>query len=382
MRLRCVTAAQVMWLGVKGHRRFRASQIIWLAPYAVVLVLGSSPTAAVAAGSAPVNVSRPRIQAPRGQARTEVTKPQEGRILIGTAGTWTGTPPPSYSYRWEHCDIHPPAPIAGAIDRTYQIAPGDIGHKLCLRVTAKNPDGNGQATSAPTGVVKIGTPLDRSAPKISGLARVGQTLTASPGVWAGTAPFRYVYQWRRCDRTGAKCGPRFTAPSPSPTYVVRAADLGHRLVVYVRATNAAGSSSVNSHPTAVVTRGGAGSPVNNVRPARIRALLRKALAAHGRRARIGAVLTNHGYPLSFAAPSPGQLVIAWYHPSPQGKKVLVAVANFVFRGAGTSRIKLVLTGKGATLLRGARHLKITANGRFMRAGHRPISETRSFTLQP
>ena len=50
-----------------------------------------------------------------------------------------------------------------------------------------------------------GPPLATAAPSISGTARDSQTLSADPGVWQGSTPITYAYQWRRCDAAGANC---------------------------------------------------------------------------------------------------------------------------------------------------------------------------------
>jgi len=43
-------------------------------------------------------------------------------------------------------------------------------------------------------------------PTIAGTPQAGQTLTASPGQWAG-APSSFAYQWSRCDANGGNCAP-------------------------------------------------------------------------------------------------------------------------------------------------------------------------------
>ena len=58
-----------------------------------------------------------------------------------------------------------------------------------------------QATSAATAVVvpaPDSPPVNSSPPVVSGVAQVGQSLSASPGSWSGTAPISYAYQWQRC----------------------------------------------------------------------------------------------------------------------------------------------------------------------------------------
>jgi hypothetical protein len=93
-------------------------------------------------------------------------------------------------------------------------------------------------------------PTVRAVPAIVGDARVGSTLTAHNGDWAGTRPITYAYQWRSCGTGGGNCVD--VAGATAKTYVLAAADVGHRMRVLVRATNTAGSSSAVSRPTATV----------------------------------------------------------------------------------------------------------------------------------
>ena len=64
----------------------------------------------------------------------------------------------------------------------------------------------------------------------------------------GTAPITYAYQWRRCDSDGANCAD--IAGATGSTYDLVAADVGHAMRVRVTATNAAGSVTADSRPTA------------------------------------------------------------------------------------------------------------------------------------
>jgi hypothetical protein len=97
-------------------------------------------------------------------------------------------------------------------------------------------------------------PSPLAVPTISGTAQSGQTLTASTGSWSGS-PTSYGYQWQRCDSAGANCAdvPGATAS----TYALAAADVGCTVRVAVVATNAGGSASATSAPTAVVAAGSA-----------------------------------------------------------------------------------------------------------------------------
>jgi len=95
-----------------------------------------------------------------------------------------------------------------------------------------------------------GPPRNTSAPAISGTARDGQTLTADPGVWDGSGPISYSYQWRRCDANGASCAD--VAGATGSTYALGATDVGATMRVVVTATNAAGATAASAAASAKV----------------------------------------------------------------------------------------------------------------------------------
>ena len=91
-------------------------------------------------------------------------------------------------------------------------------------------------------------PANTAAPAITGTTVAGQTLGASNGSWSGS-PTSFAYQWQRCDATGAACA---NLGAANQSYVVQPADIGQTLRVVVTASNAAGSASATSAPTAPV----------------------------------------------------------------------------------------------------------------------------------
>jgi len=99
-------------------------------------------------------------------------------------------------------------------------------------------------------------PVNSSPPNISGSAVERQVLSASPGKWAGATPMHYSYQWQR--------GGSNVPAAEGSSYALTSADVGHQVTVVVTATNADGSGSATSPPTATVTAppssGGTGSP--------------------------------------------------------------------------------------------------------------------------
>lgn len=173
--------------------------------------------------------------------------PRDGETLLGSRGTWTGTPTIAFTYQWRRCT---PAcsNIAGATSINYTLGPADIGHKVLLRVTAtrtENAADTATADSAQSGVIQPIPTANVTPPQISGIVREGEILSASTGSWTGSAPLAYSYQWERCD---GGC----TAVGTGALYAPTAADVGKRLQVTVTASGPGGSDVATSPLTAPV----------------------------------------------------------------------------------------------------------------------------------
>ena len=65
-----------------------------------------------------------------------------GSVLTTTQGTWTGTAPITYTYKW-YSGINP---IAGAVNNTYTVQVSDLGNAVICQVTATNAAGGAVAT--------------------------------------------------------------------------------------------------------------------------------------------------------------------------------------------------------------------------------------------
>lgn len=506
------------------HRNLNHLARRLLTPLLGVLAAAVVPAVAQAAAPPPVNTAPPQIQAPPTAPPSEVTAPQVGEFLLGNKGTWTGAS--YYKVQWEDCNPTTLAcvPAAGSpsTNTTYKVAQGDVGSTLVFAVTAfAAPTSSTPANSAASGVVANGLPLNRIAPTLSGITQDGQTMTLTSGTWDGTLPMTFGYQWRRCDGAGLNCGAAFTGkPGPasdglSAGYALQDVDLGHIIVGYVTATNAAGSKAVHSHTTSTVvtpgntaaprisgtaeagktlteshgawipakptgytyqwqecdasggncasvagaksqsyaltnadaghtlrvlesataggvtsspsssaatgvvkgnakapsgpstgggsngggsngggSNGGSGSNGTggsngggstgghvNLSAGRIRALLRSALSVHGKAGTIRGVLGHSGYSFAFAAPAPGRLILTWYSAPKHGKKVVVAKVTLVFHGAARATAKIQLTTAGRRLLSGSRRMKLNAKGSFAPAGHKAVSASKQLTLK-
>jgi hypothetical protein len=184
---------------------------------------------------------------------------EEGAALVATTGAWRGASPMRFSFRWLRCrgDGRACPAIAGATAQSYTPDGRDVGRVLRVRVTATNVAGRASAVSAGTDpVVGTRSPVNTSAPTISGDARAGTALSASSGSWRGAQPMRFSFRWHRCASDGGSC--KGIGGASHQTYLLTPADVGHRLRVRVIAANSTGDSSALSAPSAVVA--GQGSP--------------------------------------------------------------------------------------------------------------------------
>jgi hypothetical protein len=85
-------------------------------------------------------------------------------------------------------------------------------------------------------------PTNSVLPAISGIAQVGQTLTAWEGVWSQAATFTYQWEADGTPISGAT----------SKSYVPVVGQIGEVITVVVTATNTAGNASAESVATAAV----------------------------------------------------------------------------------------------------------------------------------
>jgi len=177
-------------------------------------------------------------------------------VLRSTRGTWTGTEPIDYEYRWFRCDGPGAADasdcrrITNANDATYALRQADAGFRMRSQVIARNDDGQDTATSNPTNIVTAAKPVNTTEPSITGTARVGNRLEANRGQWAGDTPITYSFVWLRCNDKGDNCSE--IQGANDTTYEVRDSDTGRTIRVRVIARNDRGSTSAISNPTGVV----------------------------------------------------------------------------------------------------------------------------------
>lgn len=91
--------------------------------------------------SAPVNVVAPEVY---GSATV-------GGLLLCSPGTWTGYPPPTFTYQWQQDTVD----IVGATSNSYTVQSGDAGKSIRCVVTGTNASG---AASVNSNAVTIPAP--------------------------------------------------------------------------------------------------------------------------------------------------------------------------------------------------------------------------------
>lgn len=162
-----------------------------------------------------------------------------GQTLTANPGTWT--PGTTLAYQWLAGGVA----VSGATGSTLVLGPGQAGKAIAVQVTGSKPGyATASKTSAVTAPVANGV-LGGATPTITGTARVGATLTASPGIWS-PAPVTLSYQWY----SSGVAIPGATAV----TYNLIAADLGKTITVATTARksgyNAAVRTSLATAPIA------------------------------------------------------------------------------------------------------------------------------------
>jgi hypothetical protein len=317
--------------------RFRSAPIAGAAA-ALACLLAAAPAQA----AAPTNVTSPVIS---GNAR-------EGATLRSSQGEWTGSPN-AFFYQWLRCQ--PDAsqtcvPIAGATQPEYALTPDDVGSRVRVEVVASNADGASPAQrSAATAVVRIPVPTLVKRPAISGSPREGETLTATTGDWTGS-PTSYAYSWRRCVAGASNC-PEIPGATDA-AYVVQGVDVGSRIRVRVRATNAGGTSdSGSSVSTAKVRAASAGFKLGPARRDRKRGLAR----------------------LEVTVPGPGTLALARTAKVKGDQRTVAA--------AGTYKLTVKARGAAKQRLRRGGKARVTARVSYAPTGGPGKAKQRNVNLR-
>ena len=119
----------------------RGSSFILSAVFAagVVGAVFLSPAIQAAGGTPPHNLTPPVVMG----------APSVGQTLSTSSGTWSGSAPITFTYKWLRCSTSC-LPIFGATSSSYKPGSPDVGRTIESLVTARNLYGSASATSLPT----------------------------------------------------------------------------------------------------------------------------------------------------------------------------------------------------------------------------------------
>lgn len=152
-----------------------------------------------------------------------------GPVKVGTATTATAptwdTDSTTTTYQW----LRDGDPISGAATRTYTPTAVDLGHQLSVLATG-SADGYTSSTvesTDPATVQRGDAPRWTVQPRITGTAKRGATLTASPGSWGSGETPTFTYVWKRAGSV--------ISGATDQTYRPATADLGRGITVTVTA---------------------------------------------------------------------------------------------------------------------------------------------------
>jgi len=116
---------------------------------------------------------------------------EAGQTLTATTGTWTGTQPISFTFKWQTCNSSVSSCAAnGATGNTYTIPASEVGKRLRVRVIAKNSAGETAGLSDPTDVVKASGSSGPSVPVeslVAGDRLVVDTVSFNPNPVTSTS---------------------------------------------------------------------------------------------------------------------------------------------------------------------------------------------------
>lgn len=198
-----------------------------------------TPTAAQLGKQLSVSVTASRTSYPTVRATSISTKVAPGTLkasqpptITGTArvdstltastGTWLPTGA-TYAYQW----LVDGTAVPGATRSALTLRPADVGRRVTVTVTASKPGyASVRSTSIPTTGVAPGLLSAVTKPAISGVPKVGSTLSAHPGTWSKPG-LTYAYQWY--------VGGTAVAGATGQTFSPRAADVDLPVTVHVTA---------------------------------------------------------------------------------------------------------------------------------------------------
>ncbi len=360
-------------------------------------------------GGGSVTPTSPAAVPPTGEGPPLIAgTPTDGQTLHLIAATFVGTdgnPPVTIDYQWKRCDVNGANCVAvGTDDSSYQLSSADVGARIEVSQTATNGGGtSAPQTSALTAQVAAIPVANSGAPALSNANQVGQTIAGNNGVWTGSTPISYAYQWQRCNSAGGACQP--IAGATASSHLLSAADVGATLRLAVTASNAAGpaASPAVSAPSAVIkAAAGNPGPISQPAPGPVnnnttisRGQILGTLAQDD--ATVANVLSGlgtnglgaHGSASAILTlPQAGHLEVDLLRITYSGRgrhrhrhTLVLGSGQLTLTASGSGRLTITLTTRGRTLLRHSHVLTITIKATFTPSGGSPVPRSKTITLK-
>lgn len=200
---------------------------------------------ALAGGGSPA----PQPVVPSNTVAPEVSgTPQVGQTINTSSGTWSGTAPITYEYRWQSSADGSTgwADIASATASTFTLQGAQQGLYLRARVRGTNAAGqSGWAASASTGQIAappvLAAPTRQTAPTVAGTFQVGQTLTiGQPAVYSGNPAPTISYRWQMRPNGGGT----ITTLNTGASLTLTESHVGMQIRLQDMASNSQGSTAL------------------------------------------------------------------------------------------------------------------------------------------
>ena len=154
------------------------------------IIVPSASIGPITRPSGPSNTVAPAIV---GDANIDTT-------VTSFAGTWAGTPTPTFTNVWMKCtsaDVATCVDIPGETGTSLSLKVADLGKRIAFKVVGKN------RVATTTVVSSVSAPIDYRAklltpPMVLGFGLVGMKLTSLTPTWSESLNVPLLYQWQRC----------------------------------------------------------------------------------------------------------------------------------------------------------------------------------------
>lgn len=173
-----------------------------------------------------------------------------GQTLNCSAGVWENSP--SLTYQWFSSldGVSNFVAITNATNQSFTIPVSLVGQYLNCTVGAFNSAGSISVSTISTVQITLAAPVNLQTPIVSGLLRLGSTVTASNGTWLNS-PTAFATKWQRSS-DGVTAWTDIVGAS-APTYTLGALDVGLFVRASVTASNVTGGLTVTSSGVRILT---------------------------------------------------------------------------------------------------------------------------------